>query len=322
MNKISEKWNSLMSPGDGGAYFLIEELFAVDWQALKAERLKLNQEDLLKQILVLLEPVVVHDDVNKKIQQEKQNFLKHFKKLQQLLDKRDMATFADLFAIDPLDLKASISSVILSGGEREEVTSQASGIQVPSFLKGEVPEENKNVLQSSKERFFEELISALLVSLLEELDNNIKNCSKSLTTYQDSLSYLASQFTSEYQLEKLRKQLMTLSGSWTTGLKLTDNIEPICMMATRMFDNHFYGVVEGKNVTSSDVIANPTISHFGFEPKPSGNVVFFNTWMNHVGKTIEDNISNVSGGAHDLTLNAQLVVLLEKTQNHLDKIRV
>lgn len=318
VDKIPEKWNSLMSPGDGGAFFLINELAAVNWKALKEERLTLKQQDLFKQVVSLLEPFAIHDDVSKKLQQEKQKFLAHFVQLQQLVDKRNLASFAELFAISPLDLKASVSSDILSGDEEEEVASQVSGVQVPSFLRGELPEESKAGVQSSKEKFFEKLVSALLVALLEELDNNVKNCDKNLISHQETMTYFASHFTSEYQLEKLKQKLMTLSVGWTTGLKLTDNLDPICMVVSRVFDDHFYGFVEDDMSAGTNIVANPIISHFAFADKPSGNVSFFNAWMNHVGKIIEDNVSNASGGGHDLTVNNELLLLLDKAQNYLD----
>lgn len=318
VDKIHEKWNSLMSPGDGGAYFLINELAAVDWKCLKEERLVLKQQDLFKQVLSLLEPFAIHDDVPKKLQQEKQKFSKHFVKLQQLVDKRNMASFAELFAINPLDLKASVSSDILYGCEEEEVVSTVSGVQVPLFLKGELPEQGRSGVQTSKDKFFERLVSFLLAALLEELDNNIKNNGKHLTSYQETISYLASHFTSEYQLEHLRRKLLALSAGWTTGLKLTDNLEPVCMMASRVFDDHFFGLVGDKISADTKITANPIVSHFVFEQKPPGNVFFFNAWMNHVGKLIEDNVMHSSGEAHDLTLNAELLRLLEHTQNHLN----
>lgn len=317
VNKIPEKWNSLMAPGDGGAFFLISDLAEIDWRALKAKRLTLKQRDLFKQVLALLEPFAIHDDVSKKLQQEKQKFLRHFVQLQQLVDKRNMAEFAELFAISPLDLKASVSSNILSSDEEEEVASKMSGIQVPSFLRGELPEENSAGFQSSREKFFERLVSALLVALLEELDNNVKNHGKNLVPYQEAISYLASQFTNEYQLEKLKQKLVSLSAGWSTGLKLTDNLEPICMVVSRVFDDHFYGSVEDDMFLNTNIIANPIVSHFEFQQKPAGNVSFFNTWMNHVGEIIEDNVSNSSGGSHDLMLNAELLLILDKTQNHL-----
>ena len=322
VNKITEKWNSLMSPGDGGALFLINELATVDWEALKEERLNLKKQDLLRQVLQLLEPFAIHDDVSKKLQQEKQKFLRHFVQLQQLVDKRNLAPFVELFAISPLDLKASVSSDILSGDEEEEVAPKISGVQIPSFLRGELPEESKADVQSSKEKFFERLVSALLVAFLEELDRNIKNCDKDLIFYQEAMTYLASHFTSECQLEKLQKKLVALSAGWTTGLKLTDNLDPICMVVSRVFDDHFYGIAGDDISVETNIIANPIISHFAFVQRPSGNVSFFNAWMDNVGRIIENNVSNASGGGHDLTINAELLLLLEKAQKNLNEMIV
>ena len=319
LNCIPEKWQSLMAPGDGGAYFLIDELAAVDWQSLKSERLLLKQQDIFKKLLSLLEPFVVHDDVTKKLQQQKQNFLKHFLLLQKLVDKRNLAPFAETFVISPLDLKGNVSSDILSGDEKEEVAPQLRGIKVPSFLKGEISEESDNQLQSSREKFFERLVSALLVAVLEELESNVKNSSKNLPDFQETMSFFASQFTSEFQLAKLREKLLKLSSGWTTGLKLTDNLEPICMVTSRVFDDHFYGPLSDSMLANVNVVANPITSRFEFNPKPAGNVSFFNAWMSHIGNLIEENVSNGSGGAHDMRLNAQLQLLIEAAQDYLDK---
>lgn len=320
VNNVPEKWNSLMSPGDGGASFLINELAEVDWKALKAERLTLKQQDLFKQLLALLEPFAIYDDVSKKLQQEKQKFLRHFIQLQQLVGKRNMAEFAELFTISPLDLKASVSSDILSGDEEAEAASKMNGVQVPSFLRGELPEEHQAGIQTYKEKFFERLVSALLMALLEELDNNVKNHGKNLISHQETISYFSSHFTNEYQLEKVKQKLVSLSSGWTTGLKLTDNLEPICMVVSRVFDDHFYGSAADDMSADTNIIANPIISHFPFEQRPAGNVSFFNAWMNHFGEIIEDNVSNASGGSHDLTLNAELLLLLDKTQNYLTEM--
>lgn len=320
LSRITEKWKALMSPGDGGAYFLIDELSAVDWNTLKAQRLMLKQKELCKQVIALLEPFAVHNDYTKKLQQEKQKFLKHFVQLQLLVNQRNLASFVELFSVNPLDLKASVSADILFGDDKEDSLSQVRGFQVPSFLKGEMPDDSRAEFRNPKEQFFEKVVSALLLALVQELDNNIKSDSKNVVAWQATTIYFASHLTSGYQLKKIRDNLMVLSSGWTAGLKLTDNLESLCMVASRIFDAHFYGLSKDALKANTDVIANPVVCTFKCTALPSGNVSFFNGWMDHVGEIIEDNVTNSNGGANDLVLNAELLILLDKMQLHVNDL--
>jgi hypothetical protein len=320
MHQISEKWASLMSPGDGGAYFLINDLASGDWEEIKNTRLILKQKELFLKIMSLLEPFAVHDDISKKLGQERQKFLQHFLKLQRLAEKRSLASFSEVFTVRPLDLQASVSADILSDDDTEENSLQLGGVRIPSFLQDELSEDNQAKLQSPQEKFFEKVISALLVALVEELANNLKNNNKSLPEYSDTIAYLASHFTSEHQLEKLGEKLMVLSAGWTTGLKLTDKLEPLCMVASLVFDEHFFPTAPVDKLTDVSVTANPIVSSFRFERALSGNVSFFNDWMDHIGQLIEANVANASGGGYDMALNSELLSLLEKTKSYVDQL--
>lgn len=319
VSDIPKKWKSLMTPSDGGADLLISDLTSVDWSQLKKERLASKQREIFKQVRSSLEPFVVYDDVSKKLKQEKQNFLRHFLTLQQVVDQRNLASLAELFAVNPLDLKASVSSDILTSDEQKESPSSVSGVQIPSFLSGEISGESVPIFQTPQEQFFDKLVSALIVALLEELDNNIKNCSKSLMQFQDALIYFCSQFTNQHQLEKIREKLVFLSSDWSAGLKLTDNLEPLCMIASKVFEDHFFGVSINNEHPKNNVMPNSVVSAFEVEKATHGSAKFFNAWMEHVGKLIEENVVNASGGAYDLNSNNQLLLTLEKINEHAER---
>lgn len=318
ISDCTDKWQSLMTPGDGGALYLMRDLAKVDWIKFKTSRLEEEQKDLLKQAFSLLEPFALHDDVSKKIDQEKGKFSKHFIQLEKLVRSENLAAFVSLFSVSSLDLKASVGSDILSGGEEQKTTLRVSGVRVPSFLKGTVSEDTKEFVKTPREKFFQKVVAALLVSLLEELESNITNCPKTLTPYKESILYLNSQFTSVYQLEKLQIKFTDFEGGWDSGLKLTDNLEPLCMIASRMFDSHFFGPQVLRMNVDECITPNPVTNVLSMEGHSSGNIEFFNNWMDYLGMMIQENASNSSGSGRDLTCNEELLKILSDINSRVD----
>jgi hypothetical protein len=314
----ADKWQSLMTPGDGGVLYLMHDLAQIDWKNLKTKRMEEGQRNLLKQVFSLLEPFALYDDVSKKIDQEKEKFAKNFVQLEKLVRSENLASFVELFSVSSLDLKASVSSDILSGSEEQKTTLRVNGVRVPSFLKGTVSEDIKDSVKTPREKFLRQVVAALLVSLLEELENNIKNCPKILSPYNESIVYLNSQFTSVYQLEKLRTKFTNLEVGWDSGLKLTDNLEPLCMIASRVFDSHIFGAQVMRNGGYECITPNPVTNTLSVEDHSSGNIEFFNNWMDHLGMMIEENASNASGNGRDLTLNEELLKILSDINSRVD----
>ena len=316
MDDPEGKWASLMTPGDGGTHYLIEKMNKIHWVRLKRERLQHKRRTMLESLYAMMEPFADHDDPEKQLAKETKVFKRHFLDLQSLLMRKCLSEFANVFMVRSSNLKTQTSTIMLKEPEQDERENLVPGVVVPDLIDAEFEVENKADPLSRKEQFADKLVDSLTSAWILEIDNNI--CGWSASKFSDQkplMEFLASQLTTEAQIVKIKNDLRMKIQDWGFGLKLTDNLEPICMLAERTFNDHAIGKFAATCGAVEIVSDSDTVNELQTDLSKAGDVDFFNTWMEYISAIIKENIAGLSVRGRDPFMNASLIEILQDIQS-------
>ncbi|MCY4291625.1 MAG: virulence factor SrfC family protein [Roseovarius sp.] len=316
MHDPDGKWVSLMTPGDGGAHYLIDKMNEIHWMRLKRERLQHKRSAMLESLYSLMEPFADHDDPEKQLSKETKVFKKHFLDLQALLVRNCLSEFANVFMVKSSHLKAQTSTIMLEAPEQDKREELVRGVLVPPLLGPVFAGENKVDPLSRKEQFTDKLVDSLTAAWILEIGNNISGWPAAKFSNQKPLmEYIASQLTTEAQIVKIKNGLRMKIQNWGFGLKLTDNLEPICMLAELTFNDHMIGKFSAASDAVEIVKNSDTVNELPTNLSKAGSVDFFNRWMKYISDVIKENTTGLSVRGGDPVMNSSLIEILQDMQS-------